>query len=47
MEHAATVTVGGWRERIKRFSVGRARLADNELVERARGGDVRSYEELV
>jgi RNA polymerase sigma-70 factor (ECF subfamily) len=47
MEHAATVTVGGWRERIKRFSVGRARLADNELVERAQEGDVRSYEELV
>ena len=47
MEHAATVTVGGWRERIKRFSVGRARLADNELVERAKEGDVRSYEELV
>ena len=47
MEHSATVTVGGWRERIKRFSVGRARLADNELVERAQEGDVRSYEELV
>ncbi len=47
MEHAAAVTVGGWRERIKRLSVARARLSDNELVERARGGDVRSYEELV
>ena len=47
MEHAAAVTVGGWRERIKRLSVTRARLSDNELVERARGGDVRSYEELV
>ena len=47
MEHVATVTVGGWRERIKRLSVGRARLADNELVERAKAGDVRSYEELV
>ncbi len=47
MEHAAAVTVGGWRERIKRLSVGRARLSDNELVERAKGGDVRSYEELV
>ena len=33
--------------RIKRLSVPRARLSDNELVERARVGDVRSYEELV
>jgi len=47
MEHVATVTVGGWRERIKRLSVGHARLADNELVEHAKRGDVRSYEELV
>src|SRR3712207_9105157 len=47
MEHAAAVTVGGWRERIKRLSVGRARLSDNELVERAKEGDVRSYEEIV
>lgn len=37
----------GWRERIRRLSVPRARLADNELVERTRAGDVRSYEELV
>ena len=47
MEHAANMTVGGWRERIKRLSVGRARLPDNELVARSLGGDVRSYEELV
>lgn len=37
----------GLRERIRRLSVPRARLADNELVERTRAGDVRSYEELV
>ena len=47
MEHAANMTVGGWRERIKSLSVGRARLSDNELVARSLGGDVRSYEELV
>ncbi len=48
MEHAATnVTVGGWREKVRRLSVARARLSDNDLVERARSGDVRSYEELV
>ena len=47
MEHAAKATVGGWRERIKSLSVGRARLSDNELVARSLGGDLRSYEELV
>src|SRR5919206_355100 len=47
MEYSVPVLLGGWRERIKRLSVPRARLSDNELVERARGGDVRSYEELV
>ncbi len=47
MEHTANMTVGGWRERVKRLSVGRARLSDNELVTRSLKGDVRSYEELV
>ena len=47
MEHAANVTLGGWRERVKRLSVVRARLTDLELVERAKTGDLRSYEELV
>ena len=47
MDHAANVTVGGWRERVRRLSVVRARLADDELVERAKKGDLRSYEELV
>jgi RNA polymerase sigma-70 factor, ECF subfamily len=47
MEYAVPVALGGWRARIKRLSVPRARLSDNELVERARMGDVRSYEELV
>lgn len=47
MEYSAPVAIGGWRERIRRLSVPRARLADNELVERTRSGDVRSYEELV
>jgi RNA polymerase sigma-70 factor (ECF subfamily) len=41
------VTLGDWRERIKRLSAPRARMMDNELVERARAGDARSYEELV
>jgi RNA polymerase sigma-70 factor, ECF subfamily len=41
------VTLGGWRERVKRLSAPRARMTDNELVERARTGDARSYEELV
>ena len=41
------MTLGGWREKIRRLSVPRARLEDNELVERTRAGDTRSYEELV
>ncbi|HEX2097891.1 MAG TPA: sigma-70 family RNA polymerase sigma factor [Rubrobacteraceae bacterium] len=41
------MTLGSWRERIKRLSAPRARMTDNELVERARAGDARSYEELV
>ena len=41
------MALGGWRERVKRLSFPRARLTDNELVERTRSGDVRSYEELV
>jgi RNA polymerase sigma-70 factor (ECF subfamily) len=47
MEYSVPVTLGGWRERIKRLSAPRARMTDNELVERARAGDARSYEELV
>ncbi len=47
MEYSAPVALRGWRERVKRLSVPLARLADNELVERTRAGDVRSYEELV
>jgi RNA polymerase sigma-70 factor (ECF subfamily) len=47
MEYTVPVSLGGWRERIKRISVPYARLSDNELVERTREGDVRSYEELV
>src|SRR5918911_2747217 len=47
MEYSIPVALGGWRERIKRLSVPYARLSDNELVERTKGGDVRSYEELV
>jgi RNA polymerase sigma-70 factor (ECF subfamily) len=47
MEYSVPVTFGGWRERVKRFSAPRARMTDNELVERARTGDARSYEELV
>jgi RNA polymerase sigma-70 factor, ECF subfamily len=41
------VPLGGWRERVKRLSAPRARMTDNELVECARAGDARSYEELV
>jgi RNA polymerase sigma-70 factor (ECF subfamily) len=47
MEYSVPVTLGGWRERVKRLSAPRARMTDNELVERARTGDARSYEELV
>ena len=41
------MTLGGWRYRVKRLSAPRARMTDNELVECARAGDARSYEELV
>lgn len=47
MEHASTVTLGGWRERVRGLSVRRATLDDNDLVVRTLAGDVRSYEELV
>jgi RNA polymerase sigma-70 factor (ECF subfamily) len=47
MEHALTVAVGGWRERLRGLSTPRERLEDNELVSRSLKGDVRSYEELV
>jgi RNA polymerase sigma-70 factor, ECF subfamily len=47
MEYTSTVTLGGWRERIRSLSVRREELEDNELVARALEGDVRSYEELV
>jgi RNA polymerase sigma-70 factor (ECF subfamily) len=47
MEYSAPVPLGGWRERIKGLSVPRARLADDELVERTQAGDLRAYEELV
>src|SRR5918994_2436561 len=47
MEYSAPVALRGWRERVKRLSVPRSRLMDNELVERTKEGDLRSYEELV
>lgn len=47
MEYTSTVTLGGWRERLRGLSVRRETLEDNELVTRALDGDVRSYEELV
>jgi RNA polymerase sigma-70 factor (ECF subfamily) len=47
MELTATVTLGGWRERVRNLSTPRERLEDNELVARTLKGDVRSYEELV
>jgi RNA polymerase sigma-70 factor (ECF subfamily) len=47
MEYSTPIALGGLRERIRRLSVSRTRLSDNELVERTRAGDVRSYEELV
>ena len=47
MEYTVPVALGGWRARVKGLSVPRTRLLDNELVERARAGDIRSYEELV
>lgn len=47
MEYTPTVTLGGWRERLKSLAVQRETLEDSELVARALDGDVRSYEELV
>src|ERR687890_969420 len=47
MEYTAPVTLRGWRERVKRLSVPRTRMTDDELVERTLAGEVRSYEELV
>jgi RNA polymerase sigma-70 factor, ECF subfamily len=47
MGYSVPVALGGWRQRIKRLSVPYARMRDNELVERTKGGDLRSYEELV
>lgn len=47
MEYTSTVTLGGWRERLRGLSVRRETLEDNELVARTLEGDVRSYEELV
>jgi RNA polymerase sigma-70 factor (ECF subfamily) len=41
------VRTGAWRAKVRRLSVSRARLEDTDLVERARAGDLRSYEELV
>ena len=47
MEYTSTVTLGGWRERLRGLSARRETLDDNELVSRTLDGDVRSYEELV
>lgn len=47
MEYTSTVALGGWRERLKRLSVRREGLEDNELAARTLAGDLRSYEELV
>lgn len=47
MEYTNTVTLGGWRERLRGLSVRRETLEDNDLVARTLEGDVRSYEELV
>jgi RNA polymerase sigma-70 factor (ECF subfamily) len=46
-EQKSTVALGGWRERLKRLSVRREGLADNDLAARTLEGDLRSYEELV
>lgn len=46
-EQKTTVALGGWRERLKRLSVRREGLADNDLAARTLEGDLRSYEELV
>ncbi|MDQ4106268.1 MAG: sigma-70 family RNA polymerase sigma factor [Actinomycetota bacterium] len=47
MEYTSTMTLGGWRERLRGLSVQREALEDNELVARTLEGDVRSYEELI
>lgn len=47
MEHTSTVALGGWRERLRRLSVRREGLEDNDLAARTLDGDLRSYEELV
>ena len=47
MEYTSTVTLGGWRERLRGLSARRETLDDNELVSRTLDGDVRAYEELV
>lgn len=47
MEYTSTAALGGWRERLKRLSVRREGLKDNDLVARTLEGDLRSYEELV
>lgn len=47
MEYTSTVALGGWRERLRRLSVRRETLQDNDLVARTLDGDLRSYEELV
>src|SRR3712207_1983514 len=47
MEYTSTVTLGGWRERLRGLSVRRETPDDNELVSRTLDGNVRSYEELV
>ncbi len=47
MEYTSTVTLGGWRARLRDLSAQRGELSDNELVTRTLNGDTRSYEELV
>lgn len=47
MDYTSTVALGGWRERLRRLSVRREGLEDNDLVARTLDGDLRSYEELV
>lgn len=47
MEYTSTVTIGGWRERLRGLSVRYDRIEDGELVARTLDGDTRAYEELV
>jgi RNA polymerase sigma-70 factor, ECF subfamily len=47
MEHATTVTLGGWRARLRGLAAPRGRLSDHDLITRTLAGDLRSYEELV